>query len=105
MNAFALTGEETLQSLLTGPTADRSDLLARLTDAIEHILTTQPEAMAQIAYRLDLDEVAFMHATRQALPGAALATLVLERQLKKLHTRRNTPPADESTMDDADLRW
>ena len=94
--------DDQLYALLNALPAGHENLLAQLTTAIEHILTTQPEAMTQIAYRLDLNEGAFAKATQQPAPAAALAALVLARQLEKAAARKQTPPP---ANDDADLRW
>ncbi len=70
------------------------DVLARvraaLTDRIIRLLTTNPERLMAILYRIDVGEAAVDEIFRTAFPPDVpelLADLIIERQLAKARTR------------------
>lgn len=75
-------------------TLNQEDQLQQLREwlahAIEQMLARNPERLVQLFYRLDVKESkfqkAFLNQTELA-PPLALADLVIEREMQKVHTR------------------
>jgi hypothetical protein len=78
-----------VQEHLSAP--DREALLKELEETINWMILHRFDALVQVLYRMDVDEKKLRTMLEQ--PGDTdaariIATLLLERQLQKLHTRR-----------------
>lgn len=71
-------------------------LLDMLAERIDQMLSTQPEYLMSMLYRMDVLEHKINRVMHPAAPEPApmgLARLVLERQLQRVETKRNIKPA------------
>jgi hypothetical protein len=67
-----------------------SALQEKIRTVIQHLLTSQPERLLNLMYRLDIDENKFRFAIHNALEESVaqqLTELVLERELQKVYWR------------------
>lgn len=70
---------------------DREALLQELEGQVDWMIAHRFDALVQVLYRMDIDENRLRHllSTPGDTPAARIiAHLLLERQLQKLHTRR-----------------
>lgn len=74
----------------TTTSVDQQQLLESLTERIAYMLDHDFEFLMQIFYRLDLNEQKVSAALTGGgdAPAAGLATLVIERELQKIETRK-----------------
>ena len=85
------------------PGVSRDDLLRQLAVAVSGLLEQNADAFFQLMYRLDISEQRLNEALKDKLHAVdKIASLIYERQIQKLHYRRQSPEIDP---DDDDLRW
>ncbi len=78
------------------------DALAALTDRIATLMETRLEGLLSMLYRLDIDERKLKEALsvdQAESPARAVASLVLERHLQRMETRRQYPADEQQDFD------
>lgn len=70
----------------------REQLLAHLEQVVTDHLTTSPERLHLALYRMDVNEQQFRIALSGPTPASSVAILILDRELKKVKTRKIYPP-------------
>lgn len=76
---------------LPAPTLSLDDVRRFVTARVAELLDRRPEQLMSILYRVDVAEPLVKHAFAQAAPEAlphVLADLLIERQLQKIHLRK-----------------
>ncbi len=96
-----LLGVELKQSL------SLDELLEQIAGHLNSLITTDFNKLISLLYRLDIDELR-VRATLQNHPGTdagkLLAALVMERQLRKLESRKHFSPNKNEDIDDNE-KW
>ncbi len=85
------------------PAITEAELLALLAERIDQMLERQPDYLLSMLYRLDVLEPKInlaLHPASPEPPAMALARLVLERQLQRVHTKRTVKPKPLEGLDD-----
>lgn len=73
------------------------EILNQLTPLVNHLLDNDLQTLMQLLYRIDVSEEKFKQALAFSEPqemGEKVARLILDRQLKKIETRRRYKKED-----------
>lgn len=80
------------------PTTTMDELHAQLSAHINHLINTDFDKLVYYLYRIDVDEKKIRHllsATSGENAAATIASLIIQRQLQKIESRKkNNPPPD-----------
>ena len=78
-------------------------LLRRLSAEINHLIQADFHRLIAILYRLDISESKLKHTLEENTDkdsGELIATLVVERQMQKMHTRQSFTPQRDIPEDE-----
>jgi len=82
---------------------NREELLIRIADNINQLIEKDFSKLVMILYRLDISESKLKQSLKENSgenAGKLIATLIIERQLQKLKSRQQTPPAKDVPDDE-----